>query len=132
VRALDLLREIRSAGVAADATPPPCPPVRHGPSFDADLAAAWQWAMDRATEGFQAGGAAAQNGRLHAAANLELALREGRCRPGGDRLAGEIPLDPQSVRGLLDCIYRGSLDAELMESGQVRLWATATNGERRQ
>src|SRR5215469_14471707 len=89
-------------------------------AFDADLAAAWSWAMDRAREGFANGGAQPARGRLHAAAYLELALGEKRCRAGGDRLAGEIPLGPESARGLLDSIYRGGLDAELMESGLVR------------
>jgi len=108
-----------------------CPPVRPGPDFDADLAAAWSWAMDRAREGFDVGRAVPELRRLHAAAYLELALGENRVRAGGDRLAGEIPLHPESVRGLLDSIYRGSLDADLMESGRVRLWEISAHGGRR-
>ena len=76
--------------------------------------AAWRWALERAAQGFARGGGEATPDRLRAAAKLEL-----------DLALGCLSTKPAAVCGLLDAVYSGLVEAALLESGRVRVWATA-------
>jgi len=80
--------------------------------------AAWDWALHRASEGFERGGGEATPDRVRAAAKLEL-----------DLALGCLSAKPAAVCGLLDAVYSGFVDAMLLESGRVHVWATAGSRE---
>lgn len=76
--------------------------------------AAWRWALHRASRGFERGHGEATPDRLRAAAKLEL-----------DLALGNLSVTPDAACGLLEAVYAGLVDAALLESGRVHVWATA-------
>jgi len=85
---------------------------------EAGQEAAWRWALARAAQGFERGGGSAAPARLRAAAKLEL-----------DLALGSRSTTPEAACRLLEAVYAGVVDAALLESGRVHLWATAGASE---
>jgi hypothetical protein len=83
------------------------------------LERAWAAAVDRAKGGFTRCGTSPVDGVLTAAAKLELDLAE-------PEAVFPLGVTPEIMQDLLNAVYSGQLDAELLESGVVLIRCAAT------